>query len=370
MSMAPNVSVLLPDLRPGGAERLHVQLANDWVSKGLAVEFVLRQKRGELLREVDPRISVVSLDAPRVRASVLPLMKYILQRKPDSFLAAMWPLTVIAPLVASICGYQGRVVVGEHAPLSMAYASRGRVHRAALRGSIRSLYPRAHARIVVSEGVASDLARLSGIAKEKFSVIYNPAARGRLFRRENTPRPSEFAGCRLILSIGTLKPVKRHDLLIRALAKINRKDVMLVIAGEGSERARLEALARELGVDDRVRLPGYIPDPLPLLGHADLFVLTSNYEGFGNVLVEALEQGTPVVSTDCPFGPREILDNGKYGTMVPVGDVDAIAAAIVRSLSSEHDRFALMRRASDFSLSRASAAYLDLLLPDWRGRIT
>src|SRR5690606_26732556 len=138
----------------------------------------------------------------------------------------------------------------------------------------------------------------------------------------------------------------------------------LCILGEGEERPRLQALVDALGLDGRLLLPGYQSDPAPWYAHADLFVLSSDHEGFGNVIVEALEQGVPVVSTDCPSGPREILEGGKYGTLVPVGDAAALASAIDDALSREHNHDALKRRAQDFSVDKAADAYLDLLLPD------
>jgi glycosyltransferase involved in cell wall biosynthesis len=171
----------------------------------------------------------------------------------------------------------------------------------------------------------------------------------------------------ILLAVGTLKAVKRHDLLVRAFARMPRADATLCILGEGQERAGLETLIGSLGLQDRVLLAGYQADPAPWYAHADLFVLSSDHEGFGNVLVEALEHGLPVVSTNCPTGPHEILEDGKYGRLVPVGDVDALARAMDKALSANHDREQLKRRALDFSVEKAADAYLDLLLPDWRG---
>lgn len=169
-----------------------------------------------------------------------------------------------------------------------------------------------------------------------------------------------------IIAIGTLKSQKRFDRLVHAFAGLPERDAVLMILGEGGERENIETLAQTLNVAGRVFMPGFTHDPAYYLRRADLFVLSSDYEGFGNVVAEALEQGTPVVSTDCPSGPREILEDGKYGTLVPVGDVDALARAMEDALNREHDREALKRRAQDFSVDKAADAYLDLLLPGWR----
>lgn len=213
------------------------------------------------------------------------------------------------------------------------------------------------------------MAKLGNVPRDHVTVIHNPAATGRFVSLQASKRPIPPDAGPMIVTVGTLKPVKRHDLLIRAFAKLDFPGARLCIVGEGQERSRLELLASELGVSARVLMPGFQPDPSTWYAHADLFVLSSDHEGFGNVIVEALEQGTPVVSTDCPVGPREILQGGRFGTLVPVGDVDALAAAMKEALCASHDRAALMRRAADFSLEKASTAYLDLLLPGWRGGV-
>lgn len=362
----PRIAILLPDLRPGGAERLHVNLAKDWCARGIDVEFVLRRPVGELLRAIPAQATIVDLSAMRVRNVIWPLRRYLKARRPDALLAAMWPLTVVAPLVAKIAGFSGRVVVSEHAPLSIAYSRKGRLHNFVMAMSMTLGYRLADARVAVSSGVAEDIARLAAIGRNDVAVVHNPAATGRRVVPSPDSRPIPSTLGPLIVTVATLKPVKRHDLLIRAFAMLRLPRARLCIIGEGSERHRLEALAEELGIASQVLLLGFETDPTRWYSHADVFVLSSDYEGFGNVLVEALEQGAPIVSTDCPVGPREILEDGRHGILVPVGNVEALASAIQSALSTEHDRGALMRRAADFSLEKASAAYLDLLLPGWR----
>lgn len=337
---------------------------------GMSVEFVLCRKRGDLLEQLPIKAAVCDLDAQRVRSSLFPLVRYLRQQAPDALLAAMWPLTVIAPLAAKLARFHGRVVVSEHAPQSLSYMARGHLHNAVMAATMRAGYRMANARVGVSSGVADDMAKLSRIDRAAFRVIHNPAATGQVMTHYE--RPQAIAGLEgpVILSVGTLKAVKRHDLLIRAFAQLVRSDATLCILGEGAERKRLENLIDELDLEGRVLLPGYQSDPARWYAHADLFVLASDHEGFGNVIVEALEQGVPVVSTDCPSGPREILERGKHGTLVPVGDVAALAKAMEDALLQEHDHQALKRRAQDFSADKAADAYLDLLLPDWRRSLT
>lgn len=369
MKLVARIAILLPDLRPGGAEWLHLKLANAWVRAGIGVDFVLQQARGDLLQNVPKGVRVVGLGACRLRNLLSPLRAYLRRERPQALLAAMWPLTAIAPIAARSARYNGRVIISEHAPQSLSYADRGAFHNTLMKTTMWIGYRLADARVGVSSGVADDMARLSGMDRARFSVIYNPAATGQVVETGYTV-PLALVGrtAPILLAVGTLKAVKRHDLLIRAFAKLSRTDAMLCILGEGQERAGLEMLIDLLGLQDRVLLAGYQADLAPWYGHADLFVLSSDHEGFGNVIVEALEHGLPVVSTNCPSGPGEILDNGKYGTLVPAGDIDALAHAMEEALSREHDYEALKRRAQYFSVDKAAGSYLDLLLPGWRSK--
>lgn len=356
------VAVVLPDLRPGGAERLHVNLADEWARSGVSTEFVLRNTVGELLDHIPASAKVVDLKAARVRNVLGPLIQYLKESKPDAIIAAMWPLTVSAPLAARLAGYKGRVIISEHSPLSIAYGRHGRLHRRIMRASQRLCYPLADVRVAVSSGIADDLASLSGLSLKQFTVIHNPAALGKV--NANAACPEQISGRPgpIILTVGTLKPVKRHDLLIEAFARLPASlGATLCILGEGQMREQLEGQIDRLGLQGRVLLPGFSADPGPWYAHSDLFVLSSDYEGFGNVIVEAMEYGVPVVSTDCPVGPTEILGQGLYGRLVSPANVEALSSGILASLHEEHDRDALKRRARDFSLDVIARQYLDVM---------
>ena len=341
MTLARNrISILLPDLRGGGAERIRIVLAHEFARAGHEVEFVLMRAEGELLEEARAVFSVIDLNAPRARQLPITLAKYLRAQRPDALLAAMWPLTVIAPIAARLSGDRCSVLVSEHGILSAQYLDWGLAHSAALRISMAFGYRLADHRVGVSSGVIADIANLSAVPLHAFNVIYNPVP----------PRPdpapeSIVAANKLwagapsarIVTVGSLKAVKNHALLIRAFARVARPDARLMIVGGGARRGALEALARELGVNERVIFAGFHPDPTPFYRTADVFVLSSNYEGFGNVIVEALSCGIPVVSTDCPSGPAEILENGRFGRLVPVGDADALAQAINAALAAPID---------------------------------
>ncbi|MFY2763019.1 glycosyltransferase [Arenimonas sp. MALMAid1274] len=361
------IAILLPDLRPGGAERLHVNLARAWIARGFEVEFVLRQRRGELLGELPRGATVVSLEASRVRGSVLPLSRYLRSTPPQALLAAMWPLTAVAALAARLAGFEGRVLGSEHSPLSLAYADRGRLHRWILSTSQRWAYPRLDAAIGVSAGVADDLARMSGLPRDLFKVIHNPAALGMAGVRTDVPLELASVPRPVFLTVGTLKRVKRQDILIDAFGRLAAHGRgTLCILGDGPERDALAAKVQALDLGDAVLMPGFVADPGPWYAAADVFVLSSEYEGFGNVIVEAMEHGLPIVSTDCVAGPAEILEGGKYGTLVPVGDAQALSEAMRDALPAPLAKAALQARAREFGLDVVAERYLDLLIPGWR----
>lgn len=364
--MKCKISILLPDLRGGGAERVNLDLAHEFVRQGYSVEFVLMQARGDFLTEAQATFSVVDLNCYRARSLPRVLLNFMRQHRPDALLAAMWPLTVIAPLAQRLSGHRCKVLVSEHSILSAQYREWGALHRLLLRSSTGLGYRLADQRVGVSKGVAHDMAALSAMSNDAVNVIYNPVP------PRSDPEPSALdmadrlwsgtAGAR-ILTVGSMKVVKNHPLLLRAFARLTLPDARLMFVGDGAGRDALLSLAKELGVADKVIFAGFNADPTPFYKTADVFVLSSDYEGFGNVIVEALACGTTVVSTDCPSGPPEILENGKYGRLVPVRDPQALADAMQEALASPHDPAVLKHRASDFAPAIAAKRYLELLCP-------
>ena len=357
------ISLLLPNLGGGGTERMMVDLAREFARLDYTVEFVLMQARGELLAEAQATFSVVDLNCLRARNLPRVLARYLRHHRPEALMAAMWPLTVIAPVAACLAGFRGKVLVSEHAMLSQQYALWGGLHRLALGTSTALGYRLASARVGVSHGTCADMAALSHMPPDRFVPIHNPvrpAVRPALDDLSAAQSLWATDGPR-ILTVGTLKLVKNHPLLLHAFAAMSRPDARLMLLGQGANEAALRALASDLGIADRVIFAGFSLDPSPFYVTADLFVLSSDHEGFGNVIVEALSFGLPVVSTDCPSGPSEILQGGHFGTLVPVGDAQALARAMEDALATPADREALIRRAADFAPEIAARKYLNLL---------
>jgi glycosyltransferase involved in cell wall biosynthesis len=229
-------------------------------------------------------------------------------------------------------------------------------------------YRHAAAVVAVSRGVADHLTSRVGLAADRVVVIHNPIVFPGLTERAAVPLAEPWYGAGappVILGIGRLEPQKDFATLIRAVALLRReRPVRLRILGEGPLRADLEAQVRAAGLEDAVQLPGFCANPFAEMRQAAVVVLSSIFEGFGNVLVEAMACGTAVVSTDCPSGPAEILEGGRLGPLVPVGDAEALAAAIGATLDCPPDPAALRARAEDFAVDQVVERYLAVLVPD------
>lgn len=364
MTTANPVAFVLPNMRGGGAERVALAVVEKLVATGQPVDLVLQQATGDLLPLVPAVVRIIDLDAPRLRNIVRPLTRYLRTERPRAVQASMWPLTVCTVMAHRRARSNAVLAVSEHIVLSQQYAGRGLAHRAFLRGSLAYYYRLADARIAVSRGVADDLRDLSGIPADRFEIIYNPIPRPtpapvtpellrRLWGDASHPR---------ILTLGSLNAQKNHALLLEAFARLRRRrKARLAILGQGERLRDLQAQAALLGISDDVAFPGFLTDPAPAYSSADLFVLSSDYEGFGNVLVEALHWGLPVVSTDCPSGPSEILEGGRYGTLVPCRDAEALAAAMDDALSRPVDKAAQQARARAISGDGSIDDYLRVL---------
>jgi glycosyltransferase involved in cell wall biosynthesis len=362
------ISILIPNLSGGGAERVAVNLANSFVKRGYLVDMVLMSaKVGEFQSDLSPQVQVVDLNAKRLRGTLLPLFRYFRQAKPDAILANMWPMTLIAIWARKLAQIKTRLVVAEHTTWSKDVIARSWLGRRKVSLSMHHIYPHADAIVSVSKGAADDLAQFADLDAKAISVIYNPVVGGEIQPSSVSLEPERWwTGSHYrILAVGSLSPIKDYDLLMVAFANLRQRfDARLLILGEGFCRSSLIEKARQLGILDSLFMPGFIKTPWPYYLRADLHVLSSKGEGFGNVIVEALSAGTPVVSTDCKSGPREILSDGKYGRLVPTGDPVALTAAMAESLSENHDKDALRARAKYFSIEKAAEQYILLLFPN------
>lgn len=357
------LAFVLPNLRGGGAERVALRLIEDFVAQGYAIDLVLMADEGELMPLLPAEVRVIDLHAPRIRDALVPLARYLRVERPHGIQVFMWPLTVIGVLAHRIARSRARLVLSEHITLSRQYGHFGRLRHGLLASSIRMTYPLADARVAVSNQAADDLARISGIARAAVTVIYNPVARPASAKPDDPAAVQLWQGERArILSVGSLKAQKNHVLLIEAFALLRAKrEARLVIVGEGELRAELEALIAARGLAADVALPGFFVDPWPFYASAQVFALSSDYEGYPLVMLEAMRSGLSIVSTDCESGPREILADGAFGHLVPCGDAAALADAMAAALDSPASPDAMRQRAEALSGNDTSDRYLELM---------
>jgi glycosyltransferase involved in cell wall biosynthesis len=361
-----DVAFLLPSFAGGGVERVVLNLAVALHAEGRRVELVLMRARGELLAQVPEGVAVVDLGAPYLGdalfVTALPaLTAYLRRRAPRVLYAGMTTVNLIALWARRRAGAATRVVVSEHVPVSV----NARTHplKRVLPALIRRAYPAADAVVAVASALADDLAQVGGLPRERIDVVHNPVVTPALLEgaRRRPDHPWFDQDVPVVLGIGRLVAQKDFGTLLEAFAIVRRsRAARLLILGEGPDRPALEAAVERLGLADDVALPGFVPDPAAYLAHADLFVLSSRYEGLAVVLIEALACGCPVVSTDCRTGPDEILEGGAHGRLVPVGDAAALAAAMAATLDAPPPRAALVRRGADFSLEAIVPRYAAL----------
>lgn len=366
------ISIFLPHLHGGGAERVAVNLANSFVERGYAVDMVLLSASGQLVDDLRPEVRVVDLQVQRMRGALPPLVRYLRRVRPKAVLANMWPLTIVAILAKLLAQVESVLVVVEHATWSTSGILSSWYRSRAARWSMRMLFPLADGVVAVSRGAADDLATFASLSRQRIDVVHNPVVAAVPSTVEVPALALEAWSAgehRKVLAVGTLKPIKDYPLLLRAFAiLVQTVDAKLLILGDGESRAALETLSKQLGISDRVFMPGFQKNLAPYYAAADVHVLSSLSEGFGNVIVEALAVGTPVVATDCASGPREILAGGQFGRLVPVGDASRLASALAESLSLTHDPLSLIARAQDFSIEKAVDKYEQILFGHQTGR--
>lgn len=364
MHKHPDIALFMPLLSVGGAQRVFLRLARGFAQRGYAVDLVVANASGLLRDQVPCEVRLVDLGARRVGLSLVPLVRYLRAARPEALLATLAHANVVAVLAHRLTRAARVLAVREaNTPDAEYHHSRSAKSRVVhlLR---RQLYRHADVVIANSYGAAESLRRLVPLDERKLRVIYNPVVAPELLQAANEPVEHPWfaqANIPVVLGVGRLTPQKGFDTLLRAFARVRAHlPAYLVILGEGEERPALRQLARALGVHEQVAMPGYEANPFKYMRRAAVYVLSSRWEGLPNTLIEAMACGTPVVATDCPSGAREILENGRWGRLVPVDDAEALATAIVETLTNP-PAVNPAQRAQAFSLDHGVEAYLDAL---------
>ena len=362
-----HVAFAMHDFGGGGAEVITVRLANELAKRGHKVEMVMLQSKGPNRKKVSPAVRVIDLEVRWLLFAPLLLWRYLRSDAPDVLVSVLFQINVFAIIARLLLPRSQTKIIGtEHAALSVhARNSRRLFTRWLFLPAAGLSYRFADKIIGVSRGVVRDLEEHLGLPSSLLGTIYNPSfspefltAQGEQLQvpwLEKSDQP-------IIVTVGRLVPQKDHQTLLNAFQKLlQQRKARLIIMGEGQLRTALEEQARALGIDSQVTFPGYVSNPLAVMKRCDLFVLSSRWEGFPGVLIEALACGLPIVSTDCKAGPEEVLDNGAYGELVPVGDTEELYKAMERALAAPAAPARQLARASEFSIERSADAYEALL---------
>jgi glycosyltransferase involved in cell wall biosynthesis len=397
------IALLLPNLAGGGAEACMLRTADALLRRRFRVDLVLCERTGPLLAQVPAGAQVIALpsapmpiaralalaaDPAGLRTMLAPvllawrpakhlphlpgLVRYLRAERPDALFAAMPVPNLLAVWARRLAAVPSRILISEHNTLSAMLGGSRRWRDRHLPRLLGHAYRLADGIVAVSDGVADDLARHSGLPRARITTVYNPVITPELPAMASQPVAHRWflpTTPPVVLGVGSLSARKDFPTLVRAFARLRaERDCRLVILGQAAsprkteeQRAALMALAASLGVAADVDLPGFVANPFAYMTRAAAFVLSSAFEGLPSVLIEALACGCPVVSTDCPSGPAEILDGGRFGALVPVGDDQAMAAAIAATLERPIAATTLQARAAIFSVDRAIDRYVDLM---------
>ena len=363
-----HIGIFTPSLAGGGVQRAMLNLSRSFVELGYTVDMILVKASGPFLTQVPEKVRVIDLGATRALSALPRLISYLQKNNPSFLISGQTHINAIAILGRWLSKANTRLIVTEQNDLLRAMKADQNIKEKFRPFIVRFLYLYAENVVAISQGVAEDLKTVSRGKLKNICIINNPidikdiqqkalaSIQHQWFIQKEIP---------VILAAGRLVKQKDFVTLINAFALVRKKmAVHLVILGEGEERTLLENLSNKLGISKDICMPGFTENPFSYMARADVFVLSSIWEGFANVLAEALACSLPVVSTNCRSGPAEILDNGRYGSLVPVGDPEAMAEAIFQELNLLHDKNILRQRANDFSIENLVPKYLEILIPD------
>lgn len=365
------VAFFLPSLEPGGTERNVVHLVNTINREKYAVSLVLGMARGDFIQEINSDIPIINLDTYRSIALFFKLITYFRMHQPDIFISAFPRVNVIC-IVAKIFSKaktKTKIIITEHSmfsllPIIARNFWRGIFARFFMPSLCNWLYPKTDAIICVSKGIADDILKTVNRTL-KIEVIYNPVITSNIYQLAQEPiNHPWFSDVKIpvIIAVGRLVPCKDYPALFRAFDLVlKNRPARLVILGRGPEKRRLTDLVEQMRLSRHIVFLGFQKNPYQYMKHASVFVLSSLQEGFGNVIVEAMACGTPVISTNCPTGPGEIIENMKNGILVPVKDAEALAEAILRILNNVNlaEKFSIegKKRAEFFSVEKSVGEY-------------
>lgn len=360
-----HLAVFLSFSGAGGVERMVMNLVREFARRGIAVDLLTVRGESAHLRDVPDNVRHIPLKARHSMTSVRELAAYLRRERPAAMLVAKDRAGRAALAARRFSGVDTRIVVRLGTNLAAALEGRPWLQRQARLLPMRLAYRSVDRIVAVSRGVAEDAHRTTRVPEERIEVIRNPVITPELEELAQQDPGHPWLGqpdTPVILGAGRLTRQKDFPTLLRAFARVRRsRPCRLLILGEGKMRTGLEALARELDVAEDVDLPGFTDNPYAYMARADLFVLSSLWEGSPNVLTEAMALGTPVAATDCPSGPMETLDGGRFGPLVPMGDVPALATGIEQALDRPLPADTLQSAVAEYHVENSADHYLEVL---------
>ncbi len=362
------IAIVTPSFNGGGAERIAVNLANYYAREGHEVHMVV-------FRSVGPYVKDLSIDLKLHEINseggfpILKVLTVLMRVKPNATLSVIRGSNIVVGFAGFFLA--SRIVFREASTMNSVLLM-GKLKSAIYRALMRISYSRADLVIANSDDTKSDLIKCGILRSEKCVVIGNPVLPCDFFRKSMEQVDSHLfrdPSFKIVLAVGRLHKLKNHSLLIRAFAYVysNMPNARLLIVGDGDELSNLVSLVASLNLSDVVEILSFQLNPFPYYRNADVFVLTSDWEGFGNVIVEAMACDTPIIATDCPGGPSMITNNGEFGVLVPTGDIEALSNAILSELRFPKDlqrRHKAKERALQFGVQAIAAQYLSALLGD------
>ena len=363
--MPTDLAIFFSTSGHSGVDRLAKNLVPALARRGYTIDVLKVRRHGPNLTEAPPGVRIIDLGTAHTYSSLMPVVRYLRQERPRSLYCDKDRINHTALLARALARVPTFLAVGTGTTLSIDCAQRGLFHRIKTRFSTGRLYPFADNVIVTAEGVADDMAVYTGLDRNKIQVVPCPIVPDWVFQGGfETPDHPWFhdGGPPIIMGLGELCARKDFVTLLRGFAQLREtQPCRLMIIGRGEDRDRLLATAHELGVADHLALPGFVDAPYAWLARARVFAFTSVLEGLGFALIEALACGIPSVATRCPSGPAEILQNGKYGPLVPVGDHVALAVALESALLRPLPGAFLQEAARPYEIENATTAYIRAL---------
>lgn len=359
------VSFFIHSMNGAGAQRVMVRLATGFAEAGFAVEVLTLQSEGSFREELSPKVKLTTLSPKRILSAVPALVRH-LRREPPFAMLVTEPASNVAVVVAKLISRSpSRILIRESCyPSVTVKGSSFKSTRVAYRLA-PFFYRYADIIVAIASDMTADLSRFARLDRDRITTIpLNPVVTPMLQEcaAEKPDHPWFDGETPVVLGVGRLDWQKDFMTLLRAFERLRgSRSCRLLILGDGPLRPGLEAARAKSAYASDIDMPGFVGRPFSYMAHCDAFVLPSRYEGQPNVLIEALACGAPVVATECPSGPREVLADGKYGRLVPVGDVDAMAAAISATLDAPIDKLQSTARGCEFTLSNSTALYVKAL---------